>query len=100
MIKRILILNIIFTLSFVSFSQEICNNGIDDDADGLIDLNDPDCSCSGIGGGSTNVTSLIPNPSFEQMNCCPSTFSEMSCATTWEQATTPTSDYFNCGFNF
>lgn len=27
------------------FSQEICNNGIDDDMDGLIDIQDPDCAC-------------------------------------------------------
>jgi len=27
------------------FAQEICNNAIDDDNDGLIDLNDDDCDC-------------------------------------------------------
>ena len=30
-----------------SFSQEICDNGIDDDGDGLIDLNDSvECVCN------------------------------------------------------
>lgn len=78
------------------YGQEICDNGIDDDADGLIDLNDPDCKCSGI---LTGVTSLIPNPSFEDTLCCPSTFSQLDCAVGWIQASTPTTDYFNlCDF--
>lgn len=43
-------------------SQEICDNGIDDDADGLVDLNDTtDCNC----GLAALPPSLIPNPSFE-----------------------------------
>lgn len=85
-----------FLLSVVN-AQEICNNGIDDDSDGLIDLNDvTDCTC-----GSTSVPSLIPNPSFETMNCCPSTFSEMNCAGSWIQASSATSDYMNtCGMVF
>ncbi|MEM9261037.1 MAG: hypothetical protein AAGA62_15445, partial [Bacteroidota bacterium] len=29
-----------------TITAEICNNGIDDDGDGLIDFNDPDCTCS------------------------------------------------------
>jgi len=83
-------------LSTVSFSQEICDNGIDDDGDGLIDLNDVnDCVCAPV-----VIPSLIPNPSFEQTNCCPSTYSQVSCATGWSQATSATSDYFNCGYNF
>jgi len=83
----------------LSISQEVCNNGIDDDADGLIDLNDPDCSCSGIGGGGTNVTSLIPNSSFEDHTCCPNSFSQLNCAVSWQQASGATSDYFNtCGY--
>jgi gliding motility-associated-like protein len=78
-------------------SQEICNNGIDDDADGLIDLNDTvDCHC-----GQASIASLIPNPSFDTMNCCPSTYSQMSCASSWVQASSATSDYMNtCGLVF
>ena len=89
-------MSLFFALSL--FSQEICNNGIDDDGDGLIDLNDTaDCSCSH---SSTTPSSLIPNPSFEDHSCCPSSYSQLSCADTWIQATDATSDYFNCGYNF
>lgn len=74
-------------------AQEVCNNALDDDADGLVDLNDTtDCSCNAVFGGE--VTSLIPNPSFEDYDCVPATFSELYCAETWEQATEATSDYF------
>jgi len=88
---------VIFTIfSFSLYSQEICNNGIDDDADGLIDLNDvASCNCAPV-----TIPSMIPNPSFEQTNCCPSSFSQVSCAAGWSQATNATSDYFNCGYNF
>ncbi|MBI4931762.1 MAG: PKD domain-containing protein [Bacteroidetes bacterium] len=86
----------------ITFAGEICNNGIDDDGDGLIDLNDTaECVCNGFGGGSSSVPSLIPNQSFEQMNCCPSSYSQVSCATGWIQASTATSDYMNtCGIVF
>jgi len=41
-------------------AQEICNNGIDDDSDGLVDLRDPDCQCHFV------VTdNLLRNGSFE-----------------------------------
>ncbi|HEX2618032.1 MAG TPA: PKD domain-containing protein [Flavobacteriales bacterium] len=75
-------------------AQEVCDNGIDDDADGLIDLNDTtDCACinADVGGNG----SLIPNPSFEDQDCIPVGFSELSCATGWEQATDATSDYMS-----
>ena len=86
-------------ISCQAYSQEICNNGIDDDGDGLVDLNDnADCTCTPA---SSTVTSLIPNPSFETMNCCPSTYSQLNCASSWVQASSATSDYFNtCGFQF
>ena len=72
-------------------AQEICDNGVDDDGDALIDLNDStDCICSVI----TNVESLIPNPSFEDYDCIPVEFADLDCAEIWEQATTATSDYF------
>lgn len=93
--KKIIAFNVFFLLSFIAFSQEICNNGIDDDGDGQIDLNDSECVCNGIGGGGTNVTSLIPNSSFEDYTCCPSSFSQLNCAVSWQQASGATSDYFN-----
>lgn len=43
---------------------------------------------------------MIPNPSFEDSLCCPFTFSQMSCADSWVQATYATPDYFNCGYAF
>lgn len=73
---------------------EICDNAIDDDMDGLIDLNDDDCTCIIL-----EPTSLIPNPSFEDMNCCPSNRSQLDCAEIWIQASQPTTDYIHtCGW--
>jgi gliding motility-associated-like protein len=73
-------------------AQEICNNALDDDADGLIDLNDTaDCVCNGFSAGT--VPSLIPNPSFEVYDCVPDSLSELACAEAWQQATDATTDY-------
>lgn len=79
-------------LSLGCFSQEICDNGIDDDFDLLIDGFDTlDCPC-----GSSPI--LLPNPSFEDKSCCPNAFSQMRCVDDWRQASNATSDYFNlCG---
>lgn len=96
--KLLLVFGILISASSL-YSQEICNNGIDDDADGDIDMNDADCACSGIGSGSSSVTSLIPNPSFEDYTCCPNGVSDLPCAVSWQQASNATSDYFNtCGY--
>jgi hypothetical protein len=87
----IFLLFIPFTLS----AQEICNNGIDDDGDLLIDLNDDECICEGLDGYS----SLIQNQSFEDTLCCPETVSQLDCAENWIQASEATSDYYNlCGY--
>ena len=73
---------------------EICDNAIDDDDDGHIDLNDDDCTCIII-----EPVSLIPNPSFEDMNCCPNNRSQLNCADVWIQASEPTTDYIHdCGW--
>ncbi|MFZ9847900.1 MAG: PKD domain-containing protein [Flavobacteriales bacterium] len=46
-----------------------------------------------------SVTSIIPNPSFEKYNTCPSSWSQLDYSDTWYQATSATSDYFNsCGY--
>jgi|AntRauTorckE5430_2_1112549.scaffolds.fasta_scaffold04042_1 gliding motility-associated-like protein len=75
-------------------SIENCANGQDDDGDGLTDLNDPDCACVLI-----EAVSLIPNPSFEELNCCPQNRSELYCADVWIQASEPTTDLIHdCGF--
>ncbi len=75
MLKRIIpfllltILLLLFT-GITAFTQEICNNGVDDDGDGLIDLHDPDCSCH------FQVTgNLLQNASFESFKNCPTNYS-------------------------
>ena len=69
-------------------AQEICDNAIDDDADGLIDFNDDDCFCNTL-----VPSSLIPNPSFEEMFCCPTENEQLNCALGWIQASPATTDY-------
>jgi hypothetical protein len=75
------LLLLVLSLTFGQLSaQEICNNGLDDDNNGLIDLNDSTaCNCSNLAAGSTE--SLIPNPSFEDNNCLPTSWSQLNCAT-------------------
>ncbi|GJM35072.1 MAG: hypothetical protein DHS20C18_40730 [Saprospiraceae bacterium] len=74
--------------------EEICDNAADDDGDGLIDLNDPDCDCPVV-----EPVSLIPNPSFEEMSCCPSDRSQLYCADDWIQASDATTDFLHtCGY--
>lgn len=96
-----LIFILFITLTNLAFTQEICDNGIDDDNDGLVDLKDTtDCTCVlTISSNDTGtVASLIPNPSFENRSCCPTTLGQLNCADTWQQASSATSDYFNtCG---
>jgi hypothetical protein len=48
------------------FAQEICDNAKDDDGDGLIDLQDPDCQCH------FNVSgNLLQNVSFDNKKNSP-----------------------------
>lgn len=90
----IIIASIFFNLS-LSAQIEICNNSIDDDGDGLIDIQDTDCDCDQI-----LPSGLIPNESFEIMECCPTGEADFQCATSWQQAA-PTSDYFHtCGITY
>lgn len=89
-------LYLISVISIYSYSQENCFNGIDDDGNGLVDLNDPSCSCSPV-----SIPSLIPNHSFENYSSLPTGFSQLNLATPWVQASTPTSDYFHSlGYSF
>lgn len=95
--KKVLNILFLFFISLPTLAQEICDNGIDDDGDGLADLLDPDCECAGFSSSQT-VPSLIPNSSFEDHSCCPSGYSQLNCADTWIQASGPTSDYWHdCG---
>ncbi len=91
--KLIVSILFLFLIAAQSYGQEICDNAIDDDGDGLIDLNDPDCECT-----SLIDLSLIPNPSFEDTLCCPDAEAMLSCADNWVQASGATSDYYHfCG---
>ena len=86
------------------FSQENCANGIDDDGDGLIDLNDKrDCSCA----LPSTLTSLLPNPSLEefdgmQAGCAsqqpggrPDAVNQANCLTGWQRVSMGTTDSWN-----
>lgn len=93
---RLLLLFTFILLGITSFSQEICNNSIDDDGDGLIDLNDIlECSCTQ---NATITDGFLLNPSFEDKNCCPST-TGLNCVNSWvDGVILETSDYFHsCG---
>lgn len=57
---------------------EICNNGIDDDSDGAIDIFDEDCACAGL--TSANV---VPNGNFEKRNGCCGFLSVSNCLQNW-----------------
>lgn len=88
-----LVTSLLLIISFVSFSQENCSNGIDDDSDGLIDLNDSDCSCN------TGNISLVQNPSFEANSGCPTTYQQFSNVSSWVKGNSESIDYLNtCGF--
>lgn len=91
----------IVAASFITFSpinlmgQEICDNAIDDDGDGLIDLLDDECICTGLVSNSS-VVSMFPNPSFEEYTNCPLGWnSDNYVVDWWSDFTEPTSDYLN-----
>jgi gliding motility-associated-like protein len=95
-----------YLLIFLLFSsyisaQEICNNGLDDDNDGLVDLNDNiDCTCNSV--NSVNPgNNFIPNSSFEEFSCLPTDFTQLAlgsdgifCVNNWQAGTWGSSDYF------
>tara|TARA_B110000037_G_scaffold93295_1_gene109853 strand:- start:31062 stop:32021 length:960 start_codon:yes stop_codon:yes gene_type:complete len=73
--RKIAFIELFFYVGCI-FGQEVCDNAIDDDGDGLIDLNDPHCDCEDfIGAGG-----LVPNHSFEETICC----EEFDCYEEWE----------------
>ena len=82
--------NLTFVSSFKQLTTEICDNALDDDHDGQIDLNDEDCLCEPL-----ERISYIPNPSFEDQECCPTGPSNLDCAKGWIQASEGTTDYFH-----
>lgn len=81
-------------IHFLSYGQENCMNGIDDDGDGKIDLNDDDCKCA-----ASTETSLINNHDFELKNSCPDGFAQFYKVEGWFLPSSSTSDYINtCDF--
>lgn len=88
--------------SYTSFAQEICDNGKDDDGDGLIDLQDPDCQCH------FNVSgNLLKNASFESFKNCPvySYNNDYNIADFWQYGTYTSGNVaeyyhnFNCSYD-
>ncbi len=93
-----------FFLGLDLSAQENCSNGIDDDGDGLVDLNDiSDCSCA----LSASIPSLLPNPSLEnfdanQPGCnsaqpggLPDGTNQANCLTDWQRVSLGTTDSWN-----
>ena len=85
-------------------AQEICDNGLDDDGDGLTDLNDrADCSCA----LPAATASLLPNPSLEefaadQAGCMsrqpgglPDATNQANCLVGWQRVSLGTTDSWN-----
>ncbi|MEM6396908.1 MAG: gliding motility-associated C-terminal domain-containing protein [Bacteroidota bacterium] len=93
---KALLFCIISTFSLSIAAQEICDNGQDDDGDGLIDIQDPDCNCA----ESFSAVSA----DFEEFSCCPQNFTGadpgFNCLEDgWTFAGVGSTDYFNtCGF--
>ena len=52
---------LLLAVSLSVSAQEICNNGIDDDGDTLIDLNDDDCGCAEVAPLTSITGSLCTN---------------------------------------
>lgn len=93
---------LLLCLPALLFAQEICDNGIDDDGNGLIDLNDTlACPCTLL----PPQVNLITNGSFEDHTCCPgnpgyNAGSYIDCTEGWaDYQISATADYYNpCGF--
>ncbi|MFT6162524.1 MAG: hypothetical protein ACJA00_005127, partial [Myxococcota bacterium] len=99
----LLVLTAASTASAQESGVDACSNGLDDDSDGLVDYNDPDCECAADLFATFEVTSLIRNPSFEDLDVqgCPTSISQITGhAQHWSQATSATSDYFACGYYY
>lgn len=99
---RFILLLPLLLLAPLLHGQEICDNGIDDDGNGLVDLNDTlACPCALL----PPPANLITNGSFEQHNCCPGNPSMMQgnfidCATGWtDYQISASADFYDpCGF--
>ncbi|NQY08723.1 MAG: hypothetical protein HRT71_04310, partial [Flavobacteriales bacterium] len=59
---------LLILISTISFGQEICDNGIDDDGDGLVDLLDDECPYYSV--MPTSDTGLVANWGMEHTSYC------------------------------
>ena len=94
--NRIIFNSIIFLFLATSSAlsgQEYCNNGVDDNLNGLIDIQDPLCaSCYEI-----ILDPLVED--FEDYNCCPNSYSDAPCLNGGWKEVAGTPDYYNtCGW--
>ena len=97
--SRWLFIVVLLLYTVIVSAQEICDNGIDDDGDGLVDFNDDeDCFCGDI------IFETV-NGDFEDFSCCPDshTFTNTNgiyCLTDgWGPGNQSSTDYFNsCDF--
>ena len=84
--------------SFMAFSQEVCDNGIDDDGDGFIDLLDDDCDCTQE---ISARISLFKNASFESYDntdCKPTKLCALESVDDWNNASDADPNlWINCG---
>lgn len=83
---------ITLTLMVIDDNVEICDNGIDDDGDGLIDAFDPDCQCT----AAIDTMNLVPNSDFEAHDGCCLFIADSTtnCIHDWV-VTGPTPDYYH-----
>ncbi len=96
-----LLLIFLALLPLMAAAQEICDNGIDDDGNGLVDLNDTlACPCEIL----PPPVNMISNGSFEEHTCCPGTdpqwpIASIACANEWTNyMVSSTSDYYGCNY--
>ena len=82
---KLIILSLVLISCGLTYSQEICNNAIDDDGDGLIDLLDDECQCGA--GLDAQFINAIPNPNFDLSSCCPDSIwnnnTNLTCLDDW-----------------
>jgi gliding motility-associated-like protein len=99
-----LVLLLFFFGNVYALAQEDCANGVDDDGDGLVDINDvTDCSCN----FAPTVPSFLPNASLEdfdseQAGCrsrqpggLPDAPNQANCLVGWQRASFGTTDSWN-----
>ncbi|MCP4918769.1 MAG: hypothetical protein GY913_17840, partial [Proteobacteria bacterium] len=94
------VIGLMSTSALAETSLADCADGVDNDGDGDIDLNDAGCACADESLFEGELESFIPNPSFEDYSSCPTSYSQLDRCDDWQQATSATSDYFACGYWF